>query len=219
MIIAPGIACPYPLFPDLARLPFPVCRWYSRVWVLGSGTRALEFPPLDPHDLIPWFSVVFAGSRLAVVVVVVGDGRVRELDDALAEGADADHNAFRDGGGAWSAVEEGYGDFWCFWWWRSVAIGGGGPEFLVELGEAGFRVGHLACLEAGAVVEEVGRSLVGGGEVAARVEEAGPCGVDAAGEAYRRKIACWRVACGDDGRGVGRWEGGSRSAGKRPVMW
>ncbi len=61
-------------------------------------------------------------------------------------------------------------------------------------------------------MEEIGCPFVRGGDVAARIEEAGPCRVDAAWEGDGMGLSC-RV------RGWGGWrEAGSAGASERPVM-
>ena len=70
-----------------------------------------------------------------------------------------------------------------------------GPEFLVGLSKPRFGIEHFSDFEAVAVVQEKVCSLVGGSDIAAGVEEAGPCCVVATGEGNRMRIFWRKTAC------------------------
>jgi hypothetical protein len=65
-----------------------------------------------------------------------------------------------------------------------LAVVGRSPQFLVGFPLSCFGVDYLAGFEAGAVVQEVGCALVGGGDVAPGVEVASPGCVHGAGEGH-----------------------------------
>lgn len=73
-----------------------------------------------------------------------------------------------------------------------MGILGSAPELLVRLQSVRLGILHGSDLEAVAVVEEVEGAAVRAGDVSAGVEEASPCGVDAA----RKGNRCVRVVLG-----------------------
>jgi hypothetical protein len=67
----------------------------------------------------------------------------------------------------------------------------GRPQFLVSLREPGFWVVHVTHFKAVSIVEEEVCTLVWGGKVALRIEEASPAYVHAAWEGDGIRISLW----------------------------